>query len=438
MIRIQRYVIISLLAVCFGVMIFGWWHVTGQEISSDASKLIAIARLAGIVATGAVLLQLLLMSRASFIENNFDLEEINTFHRYNGYVMVYALIAHVLFLLVGYRMNTGLGWWPQFVQFNTGFEDVLKATIGSVFFFVVAITSAKYVRHRLPYEAWYFLHIIVYASVLLIFGHQIHSGSDIITQEWFKWFWIGMYAAVFACVFYYRFLRQLILYGRHGFVVSRIAQESPNIYSVYISGRGIANYTYRAGQYAHWRFLTADTWVESHPFSFSSVPGSEYLRITYKASGDFTKQLLTYIAPGTRVLIDGPRGSFTANRATTKNVLLIAGGIGVSPLLPIAKVLLANGKNVHVIYSIREQADAVFNTEFLQLKELMGDHFALTHYETGDVNRLTEVTLAPYTRQPEQLTVYICGPETMSRSVHSMLESLGVPPKQILSERFMF
>lgn len=427
----------GVLAACFCVMVFGWWHVTGQEISSDASKLIAIARLAGIVATGAVLLQLLLMSRAPFIENNFDLEEINTFHRYNGYVMVYALIAHVLFLLVGYRMNTDLGWWPQFVQFNTEFEDVLKATIGSIFFFVVAITSAKYVRRRLPYEAWYFLHIIVYASVLLIFGHQIHSGSDIITQEWFKWFWIGLYAAVFVCVLYYRFLRQLVQYGRHGFVVARVEQEAPGIYSLYITGRDIAAYSYRAGQYAHWRFLTADMWTESHPFSFSSIPGSDYIRITYKVSGDFTKQL-ERIMPGTRVLIDGPRGSFTADRAVTKNVLLIAGGIGVSPLLPIAETLLARGKNVHIIYSIREQTDAVFTPEFVHLKKTMGDHFALTHYETGDTNRLTEVTLAPYTRYAAELTVYICGPETMSQAVHGMLVSLGVPTKQILSERFMF
>lgn len=130
--RPWRWLIIGGVAICIIAMLIGWWLGSGHELTTDANKLIGLGRLAGMVAAITVLLQLLVMSRAPFIENNFDLEELNTFHRYSGYTMVYALVAHLVFLVVGYNMNMHLGLWGQFIYFNTSFDDVLKATAGSI------------------------------------------------------------------------------------------------------------------------------------------------------------------------------------------------------------------------------------------------------------------------------------------------------------------
>ena len=437
--QIQRQLVIAIIGTCLLVMLVGWWLGTGQDMASQASRLIAIGRLAGIVATAAVLLELLVMSRAPFIEKNFDLEEINTFHRYNGYTMVFALIAHIVFLVIGYNVNSHIGLFDQFIQFNTGFEDVLKASIGSIFFFAVALSSIKLVRRALPYEAWYFLHIVVYGSVLLAFGHQIHAGGDIVTQTWLKWFWIAMYGAVFGTLLYWRFARPLWQYARHGFYVSRVSQEVPGIYSIYVSGRAISDYKYEPGQYAHWRFFTKELWTESHPFSFSSSPGSGEIRFTFKTSGDYT-ELLARLKPGARVLIDGPRGSFTADRARQNNVLLIAGGIGVAPLVPAARKLLQDNKNVQVLYSARKRSDLAFGREFEYMQQVAGsDRFAVKPYVTSESGRLSEATLSRFIDgYAKQMTVYVCGPDAMSRAVTDMLESLGVPPRNIVAERFTF
>lgn len=437
MLRKQRLLVLLVIAAVILTMFAGWLMGTGQDITGQASKLIAIGRLAGIVATASVLLELLLMSRAPFIEKNFDLEEINEFHRLNGYTMVYALCTHVVFLVMGYGVNSHLGWWPQFLQLNTGFEDVLKASIGSVVFIITAITSLHLMRKYLPYEVWYFIHIVVYGGVLLAFGHQVHSGGDIVSQNWMQIFWYLVYGFVFAMLAYYRFGRQILYLWLYNFTVSRVVQESRTIFSVYIAGKSINKFKYNAGNYASLRFFNKDLFIESHPFSIASVAGANELRFTIKASGDFTKQLPA-VPIGTKVLIDGPRGSFTADRATKNNVLLIAGGIGFAPFIPLASTLLANGKNVQVLYTLHDASEIVFKQEF---SDLLAKYpkFRLKVHISGTNGRITADLLKHYSVNHEkEISTFICGPDEMTTKVREMLINLGMPKRNITTERFSF
>lgn len=437
MIRKQRYLVLVVISVIIMAMLAGWWLGTGQDISGQASKLIAIGRLAGIIAAASVLLELLVMSRAPFIERNFDLEEINEFHRYNGFTMIFALVAHMMFLVAGYGVLSNIGWWPQLLQLNSGFEDVFKATIGTVAFFIAALSSVRVARKRLPYEVWYFVHIIVYGGVLLTFGHQIHSGGDIITQQWMMVLWYAVYATVFGLLLYYRFARKLLYALRYDFKVTRVELESPYIYSIYITGRNVRSFSYLPGAYAQLRFLTKDMILDSHPFSFSSSPGDDMLRVTIKASGDFTAQLM-HVSPQTRVLIDGPRGSFTADRATTETILLVAGGIGIAPFIPLAKQFLAQGKRVRILYSLHDMQDTAFKTEFRELKATYAN-FALTIHDSLQQGRVNPALLsASINGDKRNITVYVCGPNAMTKAVRDMLLQLGVPKRNIIAERFTF
>lgn len=435
----QRAFIITTIAITIGVMLFGWWLGSGHGLTSHATKFIAIGRLAGIVATACVLLELLVMSRAPFIEKNFELEEINDFHRYNGYAMTYALITHMLFLTLGYSITSHTTLWSQFWGFTNQFEDVLKAMIGSVVFFTIAVFSMHAVRKKLPYEVWYFMHLLVYGGVLLAFGHQVHSGSDVMTQKWMQIFWYGIYATVFVILGYYRFMRPIINYLRHGFVVDKVIEEADNIYSIYFTGRNLESFSYEAGQYAHWRFFNKELWLEAHPFSFSSEPGAHFLRITFKTSGDFT-EILKQIKPGTRVLLDGPRGSFTPDRADTDKVLLIAGGIGVAPFVASLKHLLQEGKQVQLLYSVNNRNDLAFVSELKAIRDTSNGYFGITPHISSEQGYVNEARLLPFvTGTGDSLTVYVCGPEPMTESLKdSILPALGIEKRQIVAERFKF
>jgi hypothetical protein len=86
-----------------------------------------------------------------------------------------------------------------------------------------------------------------------------------------------------------------------------------------------------AGQFFRWRFLTPDPWKTAHPFSLSAVATSTHLRLTVKSLGHGSAAL-QHLEPGTWVVAEGPYGAITAERRTHRHVLLVAGGLGITPM----------------------------------------------------------------------------------------------------------
>jgi len=435
--RQKRQFILSAVALLLLIMFYGWLIKSGQNLTTSSDRIIAISRLAGIIATAGVLLEFLIMSRAPFIENNFSLEEINEFHRYAGYAIVYSLIVHVVFVTVGYAALDHLSLWRQFWAFPGQFSGLLSALVGSAALIAAAAFSIKLIRNKIPYEIWYFIHIIVYGSIILTFSHQIDSGGDVSALPWMRAYWYFLFGLLFLLVAYYRFLRHILLSLYHGFRVEKIVPEANGIYSVYISGRRIQKYKYKAGQYAHWRLLGSKFFLQNHPFSFSSIPGSDHLRFTFKVSGDFTNKLSS-VPIGTRLLVDGPRGSFVTEHSYDRRVLMIAGGIGVSPFIPLAVSLLKDNRDVTVLYSVVNDSDVVFGEEFEQLAKAYPSTFHLAIHVASQRGYITEATLLKFISQEKSEAIYTCGPPAMTISIIKQLKNIGVDDDQIITEQFSF
>jgi len=435
--RQKRQFILGAITLLLLIMFYGWLIKSGHTLTTSSERIIAISRLAGIIATAGVLLEFLVMSRAPFIENNFSLEEINEFHRYAGYTIVYSLIVHVVFVTVGYGTLDHLSLWRQFWAFPSQFSGLLSALVGSAALFVAAAFSIKLLRKKLPYELWYFIHVIVYGSIVLTFSHQVDSGGDVSTLPWMRAYWYFLFGLLFVIVAYYRFIRHIALSLYHGFKVEKIVPEANGIYSVYISGKNINKYTYVAGQYAHWRMLNPKFFLQNHPFSFSSVPGSDHLRLTFKTSGNFTGQLVS-VPIGTRLLVDGPRGSFVTEHSFDRKVLMIAGGIGVSPFIPLAKTLLEDKRDVTVLYSVVNREDVAFKEEFNQLLNTYPGTFRLSIHVASETGYITEATLLKFVAEDRDEAVYVCGPPAMTNSIIKQLKNLDFYDDQIITEQFSF
>ena len=101
--------------------------------------------------------------------------------------------------------------------------------------------------------------------------------------------------------------------------------------SVYIRGRHVDELAAEPGQFFRWRFLARGLWWAANPYSLSAPPRRDLLRVTVKIAGDHSAALGT-LKPGTPVLAEGPYGSFTAARRRRHKVLLLAGGVGMTPL----------------------------------------------------------------------------------------------------------
>ena len=134
-----------------------------------------------------------------------------------------------------------------------------------------------------------------------------------------------------------------------------------------------------SGQYFVWRFLTRDGWWRGHPFSISSAPNGQWLRITIKELGDWSKALQR-VSVGTHVFVEGPYGVLTGARRTRPKVLLIAGGIGITPLRALLEALPAGHGDMTLLYRVRSQADVVFRDELETLARSRG---ARVHYLVG-------------------------------------------------------
>lgn len=414
------------------VICFGWWQGSGQQLTTSSDQLIAVARLFGLLASFSILLEVLLMSRIPLFERNFSLEETVELHRLNGYFLLSLIIGHIVFVVIGYNAGMDGSFWQQFLNLNNNFEDVFKATVGTVIFFCVTFLTFGVVRKHLRYELWYITHLLVYVAILLTFLHQVNIGGDLIKYAWFKYFWFALFGLVFTMLAYFRFAVMFVHAFRFDFRVLRVVKEATDIYSIYIGGNNVRNFMFIPGQYASWRFLDRALWFEAHPFSFSLSPGNDVLRVTAKTHGDFSKKLLG-MQKGTKVLLDGPRGAFTSRLATTKSVTLIAGGIGIAPFISKIPVLLATGKKVTLLYSVRNSSELAFLDE---LKAFEHKGLILHVFITGKSSRInTSDLVATVTLQT---TVFICGPDAMTKALPETLMRLGLSKKNVITERFGF
>ena len=282
-----------------------------------------------------------------------------------------------------------------------------------------------------------------YASlaVALAFAHQLAVGSDFTSDPLARVYWVALYAFVAVLVLVFRIGHPIALSLRHRLRVSSVVQEAPGVVSVYVTGRDLDRLAVRAGQYFLWRFLARDGWWRAHPFSLSAAPNGKYLRLTIKELGDWSGALQD-LHPGTRVFAEGPYGRLTSSARRTSRVLLIAGGIGITPLRALLEELPSGAGAVTLIYRARDWSDVVFHDELEELARARGAEIHFVVGERGSPDVPDDPLGAPSIRRlvPDILMrdVYLCGPLGMMDAVRHALRTLRVPASRIHSEQFAY
>lgn len=413
----------------------------GHLLTGEAWSL-AWGRLAGFLAAYALLVQVLLIARLPWLVRALPHDRLTRWHHAVGFVLVLALLAHPVLLLRFHAGQAGIGLWPQFLDFCRTWEEVLAAVIGTGLIGAALIPSVLVLKRRIGYEAWYRLHLILYPALALAFGHQLAVGGTCKEgPSWFAGYWIALHGLGLLNLLWFRLVRPLWVSWRQGFRVQALVEEAPGVVSVHIGGRNLARFPAIGGQFVIVRFLARGFWSEAHPFSLSEAPDGQRLRLTVKALGDFTRRI-PRLPVGTRVLLDGPHGAFTARRCRGERALLIAGGIGITPLRAMIPDLLQAGKTVLLVLAARDRAGAALLAEVetlahstagrLQVHAVLSDDPAWTGWR-GFVNAELLQQLVPDLAGWE---VFLCGPPPMMRLVRAAVRSLGLPGRQFHDERF--
>lgn len=393
-------------------------------------------RMTGLSAEVLVLAQVLLAARVPWLEAAVGQDRLLRWHRMLGPATLAAVLAHPVLIAVAYSARDGGGWWSQLW---TPGGDYLDATVAVGLLLVAGVVSVRVVRRFLPYEGWHLLHLGTYAAVLLAFGHQLDAGTVVLYSPVLRAWWAAQLVAVLAAVSIYRVGLPLWRTARHRVRVDAVVVEAPGVVSVYLYGRDLDRLGIRGGQFLRWRFLTADGWWRSHPFSVSAVPSRYEMRLTASQVGDGTAALAR-LRPGTRVAFEGPYGVLTRDARTRPRVLLVGAGSGIAPIRALLEDLPLDADAV-VVQRASTVADAVLHGE---LRRIAAARPAVrVHLVTGPRGPATapDRPLGPaqllyMVPDVEQREVYLCGPPGLTDDLVATLRGLGVEPAHLRSETF--
>jgi predicted ferric reductase len=403
-------------------------HGTGEAFTS-------IGRITGLLAAYLLLIQILLLARLPFAEHLAGFDKITIWHRRNGKLCLYLIVAHVLFITIGYAGMDKISVPREVSTLLSSYPGMITATVGTVLLILVVASSLIIVRRRLRYEAWYVVHFLSYGGIVLAWFHQIPTGNELAANATAAAYWTALYVGTLGLMVLFRFARPLLRASWYHMRVSEVIEEGPNVVSLRIRGRHLDKLGSRAGQFFLWRFLDRGRWWESHPFSISAAPDGRSLRITVKSIGDFTSHMGA-IRPGTRVVAEGPFGHFTDAARRRDKVALIAGGIGITPIRALAEGM---GGDVVLIYRVLREEDIVFREE---LDRLARDRGMTVHYVVGNhAAPQGERIMSPehlHELMPdiEDRDIYVCGPPRMADFIEQNVRNAGVPPKYIYIDRF--
>ncbi len=419
------------------LILFGWFTAHSDNLinGSFPNILIAVGSLLGLLATFLILTQFILISGARWMDSVWGLDRLAGSHRRNGKILFFFILGHFTFIVTGYTLQANLGLDQLFSTYFGLITGALYMTMASLAWLLIVVivgSSIVMVRKRLPYELWHTIHFLTYLAASLPLLHQLELGRTI-TIPWFTWYWISLYLFSFATLLWFKWLRPVLIYIRHKFVVDEVVAEANGVVSIYISGKNLEQFTYNAGQFAFWWFISKELWWHPHPFTISSSPGDSRLRITVKAIGKGSAAV-QQVQPGTKLLIDGPYGRFTNVVQTHKKRLFIAGGIGVTPL--------ASQLNSHssiddtLIYSARTMKDLALRKELSQTQARLIAVLSEEKLEGTYNGYLSENILTKEVKDLNQHDIWLCGPPPMMDGIEKMLLGMGVSQNQIHTERF--
>jgi predicted ferric reductase len=392
-----------------------------------------VGRFLGVHAALLMALQVILVARVPWLDRRLGMGQLTSWHRWIGFALMWTVVVHATLGTIVYMR---LRDWPftTLVEKFTGSLGTLAGIIAGTVLVVIGATSVRFARRRLPYEAWHTVHLLTWLAFALVIVHQTIEGGFAMPSTAAKIYWPALWTFAAAAFVLGRIVLPLWRNARHGLRVSAVVPESDNVVSVHVTGRNLDRMPALAGQFFLWRFLTPGRWWQVNPFSLSAAPDGRTLRLTAKAVGSGSAGLRD-LRIGTRVFAEGPYGAFTSLHRTKPATLLVAGGVGITPVRSLLEEL---DGSVVVVYRVRTPADAVLLDE---LRELAAARQAELHVVMGRTKDtapppLSAEHLLALVPDVAQRDVFVCGPPAMTDAVLDNLRALGVPRAQLHAEIF--
>jgi predicted ferric reductase len=396
----------------------------------------ALGAIAAMVGTYLCLVLLVLISRLPVLEREVGHDRMVLWHRKVAPWALVLIVAHVVLTTIGYGQSSETSALAEFWSLITTYAWMMPALLAFVSMISLGVISWRPIRTRMSYETWWGAHLFFYVAIVLAIGHQLEFGSMFVDRPLVRFGWIAFYVTVAVVIAWSRVTIPVLRSWRHRLRVLDVVQETDGVTSVYVTGKDLAALQARGGQFFQWRFVTRHWWWQAHPYSLSMAPRGDLMRVTVKDLGDQSGSLALALRPGTRVLVEGPYGVFTAGARHGNLVTAFAAGVGITPIRAMLDDLPL-GSAVTLLYRLGSMDAVPLRAE---LEALAAENGWQIWYLPGPraYHPMTVNYVSRFVPELADSDVYVCGPEPFSQGVLAVARAAGVPESHLHYESFTF
>ncbi|WP_417670014.1 ferric reductase-like transmembrane domain-containing protein [Roseibium sp.] len=404
-----------------------------------------LASAAGMVAFAILLAEFLLSGRFRLISGGVGMDVTMRFHQLLARSALVFVVVHPFLYTTPFAWSLPFDPTRELTLAQPGYALAAGALAWILLpaFVLISIARAELFKR---YENWRLGHGLGAAVIAGATWYHATEAGRYASAPILYWTWTGLLVIALASlgsVYVFRPLYQL----RRPWRVASIKRAAERTWQVDLTPDGHDGLAYRAGQFVWLNIGHSAFSLSENPFSIASAPSQKgMLSFVIKELGDFTSTL-GEIPEGARAYVDGPFGHLTLDKHPAPGIALIAGGVGIAPMLSILRELGHNGdrRPVTLVYGNRSAAQIVAGDELTEWAARPGNELVHVLSEpmdgwTGKTGMVDRALIAGcFGKDEHRAWVYVlCGPPAMMSGVEKTLIELGVAPENILSERFSY
>ncbi len=428
----------------------------GPRFAGVVQSLTSVGTLLALAGVSSFALNLALGGRIKLLESAFGgLDKLYGVHRVNGRVAFLLLLGHGVVMSAA-QLSAAGGPGLRFLLPTGGNWTV---TFGLIALVLMAVTIGLTLYGHLGHETFvyvqrFFGFVFAVAALHVFLVPGTKATSRPLTFYLSALFTLGLGAWV------YRSLLGERLVPRRSYVIDSVSPVGHDVIEVAMAPRSAA-LPFVPGQFVYvtfeseamrrsfrpfWIHAEGDFGVVSvrpgevahqyHPFSITSGPAERDLRVVVKAVGDYTRAMAN-LEPGAGVRVEGPYGSFSYLTVNNPSQVWIAGGIGLTPFLSMARSLEDGDYEIDFYYCMEDGHQGYFLDELYDIADRV-PRLRVAPIRRDRLGFVSASDVAALTPRLLEKDILICGPPAMIDGLNHQFVALGVPRRRIHFEKFGF